>query len=339
MSKPRRVGIMGLGRIGRNVFRLLQGHERLQVAAIVDIAEARALEYLLRFDTVHGRLPSQIQVESGILYSEGRQIPVIQAKEPGEVDWEALGIDLVIEATGKYRARAQLEEHLKAGAKRVILASPPQQPFDVDLILVRGVNDHELSSEHELISNGSCTLNAVAPILKLMHDNFGVEHAYMNSIHAYTNRMRLADVPGRDPRASRAAAENIIPTETYTPRAIKRVLPELADRVQGLALNVPVPDGSAVDLSLFLERPARAEEINALVRSASVSYLSGLVEYCSEPIVSSDVTGDPHSAIFDSLATMVLEDLAKLIIWYDNGWGYSQRLVEVLDRLVREEEA
>jgi glyceraldehyde 3-phosphate dehydrogenase len=263
---------------------------------------------------------------------------VIHAVEPGEVDWEALGVDLVVESTGQYRERAQLEEHLRCGARRVLLASPPRQPFDVDLILVRGVNDAALRASHRLISCGSCTLNAVAPILQLLASSFGITQAYMNSIHAYTNRMRLADVPNRDLRASRAAAENIIPTSTYTPRAIGQLLPELSEKLEGLALNVPVPDGSAVDLTLFLARPATREEVNELVRSASESRYAGIIAYCEDPIVSSDVIGESHSAVFDSQATMVLDDLVKLILWYDNGWGYSRRLVEVLE-LSRSERA
>ena len=330
-AAPTRIGIMGFGRIGRNVFRLLHGRRDLQVAAIVDVVEPKSLEYLLRFDTVLGRFAADVHLSGSDLYSEGRQIPIIHAVEPGEVDWEALGIDLVVESTGVYRERQQLEEHLRCGARRVLLASPPRQPFDVDLILVRGVNDAALKASHQLISLGSCTLNAVAPILQLLGSSFGITQAYMNSIHAYTNRMRLADVPNRDLRASRSAAENIIPTATYTPRAIGQVLPEMSGLLEGLALNVPVPDGSAVDLTLFLARPATREEVNELVRSAAESRYAGILAYCEDPIVSSDVIGDSHSAVFDSEATLVLDDLVKLILWYDNGWGYSRRLVEVLE--------
>jgi glyceraldehyde 3-phosphate dehydrogenase len=329
---PTRVGIMGFGRIGRNVFRLLHGRQDLQVAAIVDVVEPKSLEYLLRFDTVLGRFAADVHLSGSDLYSEGRQIPIIHAVEPGEVDWEALGIELVVESTGVYRERAQLEEHLRCGARRVLLASPPRQPFDVDLILVRGVNDDVLRPTHRLVSCGSCTLNAVAPVLELLSETFGISQAYMNSVHAYTNRMRLADVPNRDLRASRAAAENIIPTSTYTPRAIGQLLSELSGRLEGLALNVPVPDGSAVDLTLFLDRPATREEINELMRSAAESRYAGILAYSTDPLVSSDVIGESHSAVFDSEATMVLDDLVKVILWYDNGWGYSQRIVEVLER-------
>ena len=331
MAAPTRVGIMGFGRIGRNVFRLLHGRSDLQVAAIVDIAEPKSLEYLLRFDTVFGRFAADVHLSGSDLYSDGRQIPIIRAVEPGEVDWDALGIELVVESTGVYRQRDQLEEHLRCGARRVLLASPPRQPFDVDLILVRGVNDSALRADHRLISLGSCTLNAVAPILELLNESFGITQAYMNSIHAYTNRMRLADVPNRDLRASRAAAENIIPTSTYTPRAIGQILPDWGGKLEGLALNVPVPDGSAVDLTLFLARPATREEINELVRSAAESRFAGILAYSTDPLVSSDVIGESHSAVFDSEATMVLDDLVKLILWYDNGWGYSRRIVEVLE--------
>jgi glyceraldehyde 3-phosphate dehydrogenase len=328
-----RIGIMGFGRIGRNIFRILHQDRDLQVAAIVDTAAPEALEYLLRFDTVHGRF-SNVALEDGVFYSDGRSIPLLSHARPEDVDWKALDVDYVVEATGRYRTRAQLEGHLAGGVARVILASPPESLEDVDRLLIAGVNDAELTADDRIISLGSCTLGAVGPVLKLLHENFGVGQAYMNSIHAYTNRMRLADVPSEDFRASRAAAENIIPSTTYTPNVIGRVIPELEGRLQGLALNVPVPDGSCVDLTVFLEKPTSAPAINAVMRSAAAGSWSRVLEYSEDPIVSSDVVGNPHSAIYDGLATIVLGDsMAKLLIWYDNGWGYAERIVDTISHV------
>lgn len=329
-----RIGIMGFGRIGRNTFRILYPRDDIEVVAIVDIADPKGLEYLLKFDTVHGRFREPVRVEGEAMYVKGRQIRMITAKEPGDVDWAALGVDVVIESTGKYRTREMLRRHLEAGARNVILTVPPRAPEDVDALVVSGVNDAVLKPGHRIISNASCTINALAPILALLHDNFGVRHAYMTSVHAYTNDQRLADVPGKDLRRSRAAAENIIPTETYSPAAIGRILPELEGRLQGIALNVPVPDGSNVDLTCHLEREVTRSEVNEVIRSGSLTRYRNIVEYSEDPLVSSDVIGNPHSAIFDSMATLVMGgDLVKTIVWYDNGWGYATRVVELVQRL------
>jgi len=331
-----RLGIMGFGRIGRNLFRILHGRKDIQVVAIVDLADPKGLEYLLRFDTVHGRFPEPVHVVDDALYAGGRQIRMITAREPGDVDWASLGVDMVIEATNQYRTRDTLKRHLDAGARNVILTSPPRNPEDVDAIVVTSVNDEALTAKTRIVSNGSCTINAVAPIVKILHENFGVDHAYMTSIHAYTNAQRLADVPGRDLRNSRAAAENIIPTETYSPVGIGRVLPDMEGRLTGRALAVPVPDGSNVDLTLLMHQKVTRTEINEVVRSAALSHYKSIVEYSEDPLVSSDVIGNTHSSIFDSLATMVIDDeLAKVITWYDNGWGYACRVVELVARLAR----
>jgi glyceraldehyde 3-phosphate dehydrogenase (phosphorylating) len=329
-----RVGIMGFGRIGRNIFRILHPREDIEVAAIVDIADPKGLEYLLKFDTVHGRFREPLRVEGDAMYSKGRQIHMITAREPGEVDWASLGIDVVVEATGQYRTREWLQKHLDMGARRVLLTVPPKQGEELDALIVSGVNDDTLKPEHRLISLASCTSNAVTPILKVLHENFGIEHAFMNSIHAYTNDQRLADVPGKDLRRSRAAAENIVPTSTYSPTGIGKILPELDGKLTGMALAVPVPDGSTVDLTVHMSRDVTREEVNNVVRSAAESAFEAIVEYSEDPLVSSDVIGNSHSAVFDGMSTMVMGgDLVKCLVWFDNGWGYATRVVELIQRL------
>ena len=329
-----RVGIMGFGRIGRNIFRILHPREDIEVVAIVDVAEPASLEYLLKFDTVHGRFREPIRVVGNSMYAKGRQIQMVTAREPGEVDWSALGVDVVVESTGKYRTREWLQKHLDRGARHVILTVPPKAGEKLDALVVSGVNDHVIQPGVRLISAASCTSNALAPILQVLDRNFGIAHAFMTSIHAYTNDQRLADVPGMDLRRSRAAAENIIPTETYSPRGIGQVLPELEGKLTGMALNVPVPDGSNVDLTLHMERSVTREEVNEVIRSAALSTHKAIIEYSEDPLVSSDVIGNSHSAVFDSLATMVMGgDLVKVIVWYDNGWGYATRVVELIRRL------
>ncbi|MFH1017948.1 MAG: type I glyceraldehyde-3-phosphate dehydrogenase [Pseudomonadota bacterium] len=326
------IAIVGFGRIGRNIFRILHAQDEIQVVAIADIAEPKTMEYLLRYDTVHGRFPDPVSAKGDYFYVKGRQIRYLTAREPGEVNWKELGADIVVEATAKYRTKAWLQKHLTAGAKRVVLTAPATD--EVDAVIVRGVNDHMLKPSHRLISTSSVTTNCVTPILKILNDAFGVDRAFMTTVHAYTNDQRLADVPHTDLRRSRAAAENIIPTETYAPKTIARILPELAGKLDGMAMNVPVPDGSMVDLVTETSRPVTVEAVNEVVRSAAGSRYKGIVDYVDDPIVSSDVIGDPHSAIFDSLSTSVMGDrMVKTLAWYDNGWGYACRVVEVIRRL------
>ncbi len=325
-----RIGIMGFGRIGRNVFRILHARDDIQVAAIVDIAEPEALEYLLKFDTVHGRFPDPISVTGDSLYAKGRRIRLLQRRAPGDVDWQAMGVEIVVEATGRYRTREALQKHVEAGARRVVLTVPPRD--EIDALVVMGVNDHVLTPEHRIISNASCTANALAPICKVLHEEIGIERGFLTTVHAYTNDQRLADVPHSELRRSRAAAENIIPTDTWSPRAVGRVLPALAGRLDGMALCVPVADGSCVDLVTLMSRPVEATEVNALVRSAAQSTMREVIEYTEEPIVSSDVIG--NSQVFDGLSTQVLGgNMLKTVTWYDNGWGYATRVVELVGRL------
>jgi glyceraldehyde 3-phosphate dehydrogenase len=327
-----RIGLMGFGRIGRNVFRIVHGRNDVEVVAIVDIAEPAALEYLLRYDTVHGRFEEPVWIKGDALYARGRPIKILQAKAPGDVDWEALGVEIVIEATGQYRTRALLEKHLQMGAKRVILTVPPRDPLDA--LVIMGVNDSVLTPASRLVSNASCTANALAPICKILDDAFGIDRGFMTTVHAYTNDQRLADVPHNEMRRSRAAAENIIPTETFSPKVVESILPQLAGKLDGMALNVPVPDGSTVDLVTLMERSVTAEEVNEVVKSASLTSFKNIVEFTDQPVVSSDVIGNSHSAVFDGLSTAVLGgNMLKTVTWYDNGWGYATRVVELILRL------
>jgi glyceraldehyde 3-phosphate dehydrogenase len=327
-----RIGLMGFGRIGRNVFRIVHGRDDVEVVAIVDIAEPAALEYLLRYDTVHGRFEEPVWIKGDALYARGRPIKILQAKAPGDVDWGALGVEIVIEATGQYRTRALLERHLQKGAKRVILTVPPRDPLDA--LVIMGVNDFVLTPTTRLVSNASCTANALAPICKILDDAFGIDRGFMTTVHAYTNDQRLADVPHDEMRRCRAAAENIIPTETFSPKVVESILPQLEGKLDGMALNVPVPDGSTVDLVTLMEREVTAEEVNEVVKSASLTSFKNIVEFTDQPVVSSDVIGNSHSAVFDGLSTAVLGgNMLKTVTWYDNGWGYATRVVELILRL------
>ncbi|NNC43624.1 MAG: aldehyde dehydrogenase [Acidimicrobiia bacterium] len=333
-----RVGIMGCGRIGRNVFRLLADHPTLEVSAVVDTADPKGLAYLLKYDSIYGRFPGELTSTDGGVLLNGREIPFTQDREPGDADWEALGVDLVVQALPKYHTGDWMEAHLKRGAKRVVMASTPEILGDVPLLLW-GVNDDILSQDSRVIALGSNTSNALAPILSILDRRFGIAQATFTSVHAFTNKQRLADVPTSGFRTSRAAAENIIPSETNSPAILEFVLPELAGKIRGMALNVPVSDGSTVDLVAVLETPTSVEGINEVVREEISSRYPKIIEYIEDPIVSSDVTGTTHSGQFDSLATLVLgETMAKLIVWFDNGWGYANRIVETLEVFEKFEE-
>lgn len=328
-----RVGLMGFGKIGRNVFRLLHDREHIEVAAIVDIADPSALTYLLKYDSIYGRFPHPVELVDGQLHTDGATIPFVNVREPGGANWAELGVDIVVQATGKYRTAAWCRQHLDAGAHRVVLASTPEEPGDVPILLA-GVNDEVLTPDTRIIALGSNTSNAVAPVLQTLQENFGIVRASFTTVHAFTNKERLADVPSEGFRSSRAAGENIIPAETNSPQILEQVMPQLAGKISATALNVPVPDGSTVDMVAVLERPATAAAINGAVKTAAQARYAGILEYTEDPIVSSDVIDSPYSGVFDSLATMVMEQtMAKVIVWFNNGWGYSTRLVETLERM------
>jgi glyceraldehyde 3-phosphate dehydrogenase (phosphorylating) len=332
---PTRIGLMGLGRIGRNIFRILYKSDDLRIEAISDVADQAALAYLLRFDTILGRFPDEVSVRDGHLYVAGRQVTMLTEEKGGETipPWGDLGVETVIEATSKYRTRREIERHLEAGAKRVILCSPPAEPPDITVVM--GVNDDQLRPEHRIISNASCTAHAAAPVLEILDDAFGINRAFLTTVHAYTNQQRLADVPDADPRRGRAAAENIIPQETNAAEVIIGLLPKLKGKLSALAMNVPVPNGSVVDLVCWHQRPVTVEAVNEVVRTAAgSSRWKGILEYEDEPIVSSDILLSAASGTYDSLATMVLgTDASKTFTWFDNGWGYAHRVVDLLRRL------
>ena len=328
-----RVAINGFGRIGRSVFRILSQRTDIQVLALNDLSEPETLAYLCRYDTVHGRFPGTVTLAGDRLRAGSQEVRVLREADPTRLPWGEMGIDVVIEATGVFRRREQIARHLEAGAHRVVLTVPAKDAIDATVVL--GVNDEVLAPEHRIVSNASCTTNCLAPVAKVLHERFGIVKGWVTTVHAYTNDQRLADVPHSDLRRSRAAAENIIPTTTGAARAVGQVLPALAGRLDGIAMRVPVPDGSTVDLVTELERPATAAEINAAMRAAcGVPPLDRVLEYTEEPIVSSDIIHNPHSAIFDALSTRVLGgNLVKVIAWYDNEWGYASRVVDLIDRL------
>jgi glyceraldehyde 3-phosphate dehydrogenase len=319
---------MGFGRIGRNVFRQLRGRTDIEVAAIVDIADPAGLTYLLRYDTIFGRYPDPVTLEDGHLVTAGRRIPMRADIDPGETDWAALGVDFVVQATRRHRTAAECSRHLERGAKRVILASTPEVPGDIETVII-GANDHAFGPEDRIVALGSNTSNALAPILRILDGTFGVDRAMFTVVHAFTNEQRLADVPGGEFRTSRAAAENIIPTNTNSAEIIERVLPEFAGKLSGMALNVPVADGSNVDLVAFLETPTDPAAVNAAVRAAAEG--SKIIEYTEDPIVSSDVIGSAHSAVWDAQATLIVDGtLLKCVMWFDNGWGYAARVIDAI---------
>ena len=328
-----RVAINGFGRIGRSVFRILNSKENVSVVAINDIADNDAMAYLLKYDTVMGPFKDSVSLDGDIMKTSKNQIKMIAEREPSLLPWKEMDVDVVIEATGIFREKSQLQQHINAGAKRVILTVPSKD--EIDYTLVIGVNDDGLTENHKIISNASCTTNCLAPMAKILNDAFGIEYGVINTIHAYTNDQRLADVPHSDWRRSRAAAENIIPTTTGAARAVGKVLPELNGKLDGIAMRVPVPDGSVVDSIFRLGKDVTIDEINDVVQSASTSIkMSGVVEYSTLPVVSTDIIGNSHSSIFDAPFTKVIEgSLVKTLNWYDNEWGYSNRVADLLEVL------
>ena len=327
------VAINGFGRIGRSVFRILNSQKKINVIAINDIADNEAMAYLLKYDTVMGPFKDSVEIDGDILKTSFNNIKMLAEREPSQLPWGEMGVDVVIESTGIFRTKKQLDGHIKAGAKRVILTVPAKD--EIDYTLVIGVNDNGLTDDHKIISNASCTTNCLAPMAKILNDSFGIEHGVINTIHAYTNDQRLADVPHSDWRRSRAAAENIIPTTTGAARAVGKVLPELNGKLDGIAMRVPVPDGSVVDSVFKLEKSVTIDEINNTVKSAAnEESMKSVVEYSTLPVVSTDIIGNPHSSIFDAPFTKVIDGtLIKTVNWYDNEWGYSNRVADLVNIL------
>ena len=327
-----KVAINGFGRIGRSVFRILDTRPGIDVVAINDLFDPSALAYLLRYDTVMGHFKGPIALEDGCMKTANTEAQMLQVRDLEALPWGELAIDVVVEATGEFRAHDQLKKHLQAGAHRVVLTVPASDAIDYTVVL--GVNDEGLDPRHRIISNASCTTNCLAPMAKVMNDTFGIIGGVMNTVHAYTNDQRLADVAHSDWRRSRAAAENIIPTSTGAARAVGIVLPELQGKLDGIASRVPVADGSVVDLFVELEQSVTEQDVHDAVRTAAEGAMSAVLEYAKTPIVSSDVIGNPHSSIYDAeFTTVTAGKFVKTLNWYDNEWGYSNRVCDLIERI------
>jgi glyceraldehyde 3-phosphate dehydrogenase len=327
-----RVGINGFGRIGRSVFRIMAERDDLEVVAINDLFDNEQLAYLLEYDSVMRRFERKVRTDADHLYVNGDKIAMTAERDPARIPWGDLGVRVVIESTGVFRHREQIARHLEAGAEKVVLTVPSKDPIDATIVL--GVNDDALKPEHRLVSNASCTTNCLAPLVKILDDAFGLEEGLLSTIHAYTNDQRLADVPHKDLRRSRAAAENIVPTTTGAARAVGKVMPHLEGKLDGVAMRVPVPDGSIVDFVARLREAPDAAAVNAAVRRAAEGPMARIVEYSEVPLVSTDIIGNSHSSIFDALSTRAEGDgFVKVVSWYDNEWGYSNRVVDLVDRL------
>jgi len=322
-----RVGINGFGRIGRLFLRAAAGKD-VDIVAVNDLTDPATLAHLLKYDTVFGRYPGEVSAGEGKLLVDGKEIRVLSESDPAKLPWKDLGVEAVIEATGRFTNREGASKHLEAGARKVIITAPATEP---DITVVMGVNHDKYDpSEHHIVSNASCTTNCLAPVVKVLMQSFGVESGFMTTVHAYTNDQRTLDFPHKDLRRARAAAGNIIPTSTGAARAIGLVIPELKGKMDGIAMRVPVMDGSVVDLTAVLSREVSKDEVNAAMKKAAEGELKGILEYTEDPIVSSDVIGNPASSVFDALSTMVMGNLCKVVSWYDNEWGFSNRLVDLL---------
>lgn len=332
MTKTR-IGLMGFGRIGRNVFRMVRLHTDLEVGAICDVADPGGLAYLLKYDSIYGRYPGTVEYHDGVLEADGREVPFLTARTPAEAEWGDHEIDLVVEATTRYRTAVANQGHIDNGARGVVVTSSPEAAGDIPMVLM-GINDEVLDSSPSIVAMGSNTSNAIAPILRTLDQEFGIERAFWTTVHAMSNSGRLADVPGEGFRSSRAAGENIIPEQTNSPEIVTQVMPELEGKLSAVALNVPVPDGSTVDLVTDLATETKEAEVNEAVAEAAATRYQRIIEYVADPIVSSDVKASTFSGLFDSLSTMVMGGtMVKTITWFNNGWGYSARVVEVLEHL------
>ena len=323
-----KIGINGFGRIGRSVFQILHGDNDFEVAAINDLTDPKTLAHLLKYDSTSGRFPGKVEATDKSIIVEGHEVLITAEKDPAALKWGEMGVDYVLESTGVFRKQEQCMLHINAGAKKVLLSVPPAG--SVDATIVMGVNDDTLKAEHKVISNASCTTNCLAPLAKVVHENFGIKRGLMNTIHAYTNDQRLQDMPHSDLRRARAAAESIIPTSTGAASALGEVFPAMKGKLDGFAMRVPIPVGSVVDLTVELEKSPSEADINAAMKAAAEGPLKGILEYCEDPIVSRDIVGNPSSSVFDSLLTKVIDgNFAKVISWYDNEWGYSNRCVDL----------
>ncbi len=333
MAKTK-IGINGFGRIGRNVFRALMDHPELEVVAVNDLTDAGTLAHLFKYDSVHGRLEANVEVTEEGFSVSGRPVKVLAERDPANLPWGELGVDLVVESTGRFRKREDAAKHLQGGAKKVIISAPAK---DEDVTIVMGVNEDSYDpANHHVISNASCTTNCLAPVVKVLHQQFGVRRGLMTTVHSYTNDQQILDLPHKDLRRARAAGMSIIPTTTGAAAAVAKVLPELKGKLNGFAMRVPTPNVSVVDLVAELDREVTEEEVNEALRRAAEGDLKGILGYTDEPLVSKDFNGDPRSSIVDALSTMVMDgNMVKVVAWYDNEWGYSNRVVDLAAYIVK----
>ncbi|HEX5990688.1 MAG TPA: type I glyceraldehyde-3-phosphate dehydrogenase [Solirubrobacterales bacterium] len=331
-----KVGINGFGRIGRNVFRAAKAaNADIDFVAVNDLVDTDTMAHLLRYDSILGRYPGGVEVDGDTIVADGDRVKVLSERDPAQLPWGDLGVDVVIESTGFFTKREDAAKHLDAGAKKVIISAPATEP-DVTVALGVNFDDTYDAENHHVISNASCTTNCLAPLAKVLHEAFGIEQGLMTTIHAYTADQRLQDMPHKDPRRSRAAALNLIPTTTGAAKAVGLVLPELNGKLNGFSMRAPVPTGSAVDLVFTTPNPVDPDQVNAALKAAADGPLKGILAYTEDPIVSSDIVGDPHSSIVDAPSTMVIGDgrMVKVISWYDNEWGYSNRCVELAGKVL-----
>lgn len=329
-----KVGINGFGRIGRNVFRAALSNPGVEIVAINDLTDANMLAHLLQYDTIHGSLNEKVKVDGDYLVVDGHKVKVLAERDPAQLAWGELGVEVVVESTGRFTKRADAAKHLEAGAKKVIISAPAS---DEDITIVMGVNEDKYdAANHHVISNASCTTNCLAPFAKVLHEQFGIKRGMMTTVHSYTNDQQILDLPHKDYRRARAAAENIIPTTTGAAKAVALVLPELKGKLNGMAMRVPTPNVSVVDLVAELEKDTTVEEVNAAFKKASEGELKGILEYSELPLVSTDYNGNPSSSTIDALSTMVMEgNMVKVLSWYDNETGYSSRVVDLIDYLAK----
>ncbi len=332
--KKIKVAINGFGRIGRLTLKAILNRENVDVIAVNDLTDSATLAHLLKYDSVHGRFPGEISADGDDLIVNGDKIRVYAEKDPSALPWKELGIDVVVEATGVFRDRKNISKHLEAGAGKVILCVPSKTADDVDTTVVLGVNEHDLKPENKIFSNASCTTNCLAPVAKVLNDTFGIKQGLMNTIHSYTNDQIILDAPHKDLRRARAAAMSIIPTTTGAAKAVGLVIPDLKGKMDGFAMRVPTPDGSVVDLTCELEKETTKEEINEALKKAANGPMKGILEFCEEPIVSTDVIGNTHSSVVDSLLTQVINGkFIKVVSWYDNEFGYASRVADLIEKI------
>ncbi|MBO8168434.1 MAG: type I glyceraldehyde-3-phosphate dehydrogenase [Thermoanaerobacteraceae bacterium] len=329
-----KVGINGFGRIGRLVFRAALNNPDVEVVAVNDLTDAKTNAYLLKYDSIHGILDAEVEAKDSVMVVNGQEVKVLSERDPRNLPWGDLGVDIVVESTGLFREGPKAAAHLEGGAKKVIISAPAK---DEDITIVLGVNEDKYDPvQHKIISNASCTTNCLAPVAKVLNDRFGLKRGLMTTVHSYTNDQRILDQAHKDLRRARAAAESIIPTTTGAAKAVALVLPELKGKLNGFAMRIPTANVSVVDLVAELEQDVDADTVNQALKEAAEGQLKGILDYCDEPLVSKDFNGNPHSSIVDAPSTMVIEgSMVKVVAWYDNEWGYSNRVVELADYIAK----